>query len=226
VKREGDRDVWYVRATTDRLAAGRRKLRDALAEIVRRAAENGWVNKETTNRWLDKLRSGLTLREGWPKYEVGLVKGALAVRYTSISIKGIERETQRLRDMGLVEGRHFAVKKPKGGREGYVSILREGLERAAWLSVHGEGDRQRLAAEFVGYILQRAREEGSAVYEKALEIVERGREVGSLRLTDVRGAEVEVGGRRHVVDVLGGGAQSEEGRSGRTLLRITIAAEG
>jgi hypothetical protein len=75
VKREGDRDVWYVRATTDRLAAGRRKLRDALAEIVRKAVENGWVNKETTNRWLDKLRSGLTLREGWPKYEVGAGQG-------------------------------------------------------------------------------------------------------------------------------------------------------
>jgi hypothetical protein len=165
------------------------------------------------------------LKEGWPKYLVRLAEGALQVRYRSTDPEGIEREAQRLKAMGLVEGRHFAVKKPKGGREGYVSILREGLERAAWLSVHGEGERQRLAAEFVGYILQRAREEGSAVYEKALEIVERGREVGSLRLTDVRGAEVEVGGRRHVVDVLGGGAEPEEGRSGRTLLRITIAAE-
>jgi len=49
--------------------------------------------------------------------------------------------------------------------------------------------------------------------------------VGSLRLIDVRGVEVDVGDRRHVVDVLGGGAQPEEGRSGRTLLRITITAE-
>jgi len=114
---------------------------------------------------------------------------------------------------------------PGGGRKGYVLILREGLERAAWLSVHGSGERRRLAAEFVGYILERAKEEGSEVYEKAKEVVERGREVGSLSLADVRGAEVDVGGRRHVVDVLGGGAQSEEGRSGRTLLRITIAAE-
>ncbi|MFP3267944.1 MAG: hypothetical protein RXQ56_10895, partial [Thermoproteus sp.] len=109
--------------------------------------------------------------------------------------------------------------------EGYVSILKEGLERAAWLSVHGSGEQRRLAAEFIGYILERAKEEGSEVYEKAKEVVERGREVGSLSLADVRGAEVDVGGRRHVVDVLGGGAQSEEGRSGRTLLRITIAAE-
>jgi hypothetical protein len=39
--------------------------------------------------------------------------------------------------MGLVEGVHFTVKVPKGGEKGYVSILRKGLERAAWLSVHG-----------------------------------------------------------------------------------------
>jgi len=49
--------------------------------------------------------------------------------------------------------------------------------------------------------------------------------VDSLRLTDIRGAEVFVGGRRHVVTVLGGGAQTEGGRSGRTLLRIQITAE-
>jgi hypothetical protein len=225
VERVGGRGVWQVWATTDKLAAGHERLRGALADIVRRAVESGWVDAGRAERWLEKLEGGRVLKEGWPKYLVRLAEGALQVRYRSTDPEGIEREAQRLRDMGLVEGRHFAVKKPKGGREGYVSILREGLERAAWLSVHGEGDRQRLVAEFVGYILQRAREEGSAVYEKALEIVERGREVGSLRLTDVRGAEVEVGGRRHVVDVLGGGAQSEEGRSGRTLLRITIAAE-
>jgi hypothetical protein len=106
-----------------------------------------------------------------------------------------------------------------------VSILKDGLMRAAWLSIHGSGDRRKLAAEFVEYILQRAREEGGAVYEKAEEVMERGRTRGSLRLTDVRGAEVEVGGRRHVVDALGGGAQPERGRSGRTLLRIKITAE-
>ncbi len=106
-----------------------------------------------------------------------------------------------------------------------VSILREGLERAAWFSVHGEGDQQKLAAEFVGYILQRTREEGEEVYEKAEEVVDRGRAVGSLRLADVKGAEVDVGDRRHVVDVVGGGAQFDEGKGGRTLLRIKITAE-
>ncbi len=58
--------------------------------------------------------------------------------------------------MGLEEGKYFSVKMPEEGRYGYVSILREGLAYAAWLSVHGEGEPQRPAAEFVEYILQRA----------------------------------------------------------------------
>jgi hypothetical protein len=225
MRREDGKGEWYVRATTDRLAAGREELRGVLADIVREALAKGWVDAGKAERWLDKLERGLTLREGWPKYHVGLNEGALEVRYRSTNPGNIEREARRLRAMGLEEGRHFAVKMPEGGGEGYVSILKEGLERAAWLSVHGSEEQRRLAAEFIGYILERAKEEGSEVYEKAKEVVERGREVGSLSLADVRGAEVDVGGRRHVVDVLGGGAQSEEGRSGRTLLRITIAAE-
>ncbi len=226
VKKEGGEDVWRVWATTDRLAAGRRELRDAIAEIVRKAVESGWVNRETAERWLDKLRGGITLREGWPKYKVGLTGGgALEVKYRSTDPKGIEREARRLEAMGLEEGVHFTVKIPEGGREGHVSILREGLERAAWLSVHGSEGQRELAADFVEYILQRAREEGREVHEKAEEVVRRGREVGSLRLADVRGVEVDVGGRRHVVSVIGGGAGPERSNSGRTLLRIKITAE-
>jgi hypothetical protein len=225
VKSRGGRDVWYVEATINKLAAGRKELRDALADIIRKAVENGLVDAGRAGRWLEKLEGGITLREGWPKYEVGLAEGALVVRYSSINSGNIEREAQRLKAMGLEEGRHFTVKTPEGGRKGYVSILREGLMYAAWLSVHGSGERQRLAAEFVDLILKRAEKKGGAVYEKALEVVRRGREVGSLKLADVKGAEVFVGGRRHVVDVLGGGAQTERGRSGRALLRIKITAE-
>jgi hypothetical protein len=47
---------------------------------------------------------------------------------------------------------------------GRVSFLREGLERAAWLSVYGSGEQRRLAAEFVSYILQRAEKAGKEVY--------------------------------------------------------------
>jgi hypothetical protein len=113
---------------------------------------------------------------------------------------------------------------PEEGRYGYVSILKEGLGHAAWLSVHGSDKQRRLAAEFVEYILRRAREEGKEVYEKAVEIVEEGRARGSLRLEGFEGV-VEVGGREHVVKVIDGGAELEESWSGKKLMRIKITAE-
>jgi hypothetical protein len=165
------------------------------------------------------------LREGWPKYEVRLARsGALDIRYRSTSPNNIEQMAQRLKEVGLVGGRHFSVKMPEDGRYGYVSIRREGLAHAAWLSVHGEGERQRLAAEFVSYILQRAEEEGKDVYRQALEVVEEGKARDSLTL---RGFEkkVEVSGKEHVVKVISGGAEFGKGRSGKKLLRLRITAE-
>jgi hypothetical protein len=41
VKKVGSRDIWYVEATADMLAAGRGELRKAPTEIVKRAVENG-----------------------------------------------------------------------------------------------------------------------------------------------------------------------------------------
>jgi hypothetical protein len=224
VRKVGGRDEWYVKATTDMLAAGRKELRDALAKIVEAAVENGWVDAGKAGHWLEKLERGRVLREGWPKYLVRLKEGALMVRFGSTNPNSIVREAQRLREMGLEEGRHFTVKMPEEGRDGYVSMLMEGLKHAAWLSVHGSERQRELAAEFVEYILQRAREEGDAVYEKAKEIVKEGKERGSLRLEGFKG-RVEVGGSEHVVKVIGGGAEFEKSRSGKTLLRIRITAE-
>jgi hypothetical protein len=225
VKKVGDGNEWRVTATSNRLAAGRRELRDALAEIVKNAAENGWVNAGKAEQWLEKLEGGITLKEGWPRYEVGLTRsGALVVRFTSPNPHSIGREAQWSREMGLEEGVHFTVKMPEGGRDGYVSIYRKGLEHAAWLSVHGSERQRELAAEFVEYILQRAKEEGDDVYEKAREIIEEGMSRGSLRLEGFE-KRVEVGGREHVVKVIGGGAELKEKQDGKTLLRIKITAE-
>jgi len=224
VKRKGDEDIWRVRATTDMLAAGRKELRDALTEIVKKAVENGWVRADKTERWLEKLESGRMLKEGWPKYEVGLVEGALVVRFSSANSGSIEQEAQRFREMGLVEGVHFSVKMPKEGREGYVSILKEGLAYAARLSVYGKDEQQRsLAAAFVEYILQRAGDEGKDVYRKALEVVEEGRSRGSLKLEDFE-KKVEVNGKTYVVKVTGGEAVKED-KDGKMLLRIRITTE-
>jgi hypothetical protein len=140
-KKMSNREVWRIWATTDMLAAGRMELRDALVKIVEMAHSNGWVDEKKAERWLEKLKSGLTLMEGWPKYEMEHARsGALEVRYTSTSPDGIERERQRFRAMGLEEGVHFTVKMPEGGEKGYVNIRRKGLEHAAWLSVHGSGE--------------------------------------------------------------------------------------
>jgi len=223
VKREGVGDEWYVRATTDMLAAGRKELRDALANIVREAIARGWIDAGKAERWLKKLESGRVLREGWPKYEVRLEDGALVVRHETTNPDSIEREAKRLREMGLEEGRHFTVKMPEGSRDGYVYIRREGLEHAAWLSVYGSEDQRKLAAEFIEYILQRAKERGEDVRKKAEEIVKEGKERASLELEDFE-KEVEVNGKKYKVKVIGGEAV-EEDRGGRKLLRIRITAE-
>lgn len=224
VRKESGRDQWYVYAATDMLAAGRKELREALAEIVKAARNNGWVDADKAERWLEKLERGHVLMEGWPKYSVRLTSdGALMVRFGSTNPNSIEREKQRLRNMGLEEGKHFTVKMPEEGRDGYVSMLMEGLKHAAWLSVHGSGEQQKLAAEFVEYILQRAKEKGEKVYEKVLKVVEEGRARGSLKLEGFEGV-VEVDGKEHMAKVIGGGAVKEK-QVGKTLLRIRITAE-
>jgi hypothetical protein len=225
VKRKVDEEIWRVVATTDSLADGRKELRDAIAEIIMKVAKNDWVDEKKAERWLEKLEEGRVLKEGWPKYNVRLDHhGALEVRFGSPNPDSIERERQRLREMGLVEGRHFTVKMPEEDRGGYVLILKEGLKRAAWLSVHGSGEQQRWAAEFVEYILQRAWEAGREVYEKAKEIIEEGKARGSLTLKGFEN-KVEVNGREHIVKVIGGGAEHEERQGGRKLLKIWIIAE-
>jgi hypothetical protein len=223
VKKEGGRDGWRVVATTDKLVAGSEELRDVARKVIEEALTRGWIDARKAGRWLKKLEEGRVLKEGWPKYKVRLVEGALEVRFGSTDPDSIKREVQRLGKMGFEEGRHFTVK-IEGSGKGYVYIRREGLAYAAWLSVHGSGKQRELAAEFVEYILQRAREKGEDVYGKALEVVEEGKARGSLTLKGLE-RKVEVEGRRHVVKVIGGGAEFKRGRGGRKLLRIRITAE-
>ena len=155
--------------------------------------------------------------------------GSLVVRFASTNPDRIQQMAQRLEEMGLKRGDHFTVKMPDGGKAGYVSVLKDGLAYAAYLSIRGEGEQQReLARVFVELILQRARDacggaEPCAVYEKAEKIIEEGRAWGSIKLKDF-GKEVEVNGKTYVVKVIGGEAV-EEGEGVRKLLRIKITAE-
>ena len=226
VKKESGRNGWRVIAYTDKMAGGHEKLRKALAEIVRMAMENRWVDADKAERWLEKLERGRVLREGWPKYYVGLTSGgALLVKYETTNSGNLEREVQWLEKMGLKRGVHFSVKTPEGGKAGYVSILSEGLAYAAYLSVHGKDEQQRrLAADFVEYILERAEREGNDVHEKVKKIIEEGKAWGSLTLKGFV-KEFEVDGRKYVVKVIDGGAEIEESRGGKKFLRIRITAE-
>jgi hypothetical protein len=195
------------------------------AEIVREALARGWVDADKAERRLEKLEGDRVLMEGWPKYKVRQSgSGALEVKYQSTDPDSIQHEAQRLREMGLEEGRHFTVKMPEGGGMGYVRILREGLAYAARLSVYGSGRQRDLAARFVEHILRRAEEAGEEVYEKATKIIEEGRARGSLTLKGFE-KEVEVDDRRYVAKVIDGSAEFDEGRGGRKLLRIKITAE-
>jgi hypothetical protein len=150
--------------------------------------------------------------------------GAFEVKFSSTNPNSIAREAQRLREVGLEEGRHFTVKMPEGGEAGYVYIRREGLAYAAWLSVHGSEDQRKLAAEFVNYILQRAEKAGKEVYEKVKDIVEEGMSRGSLTLKGLE-KKVEVNGKEYVVKIIDGDSKLEERHGGRKLLKIWIIAE-
>jgi hypothetical protein len=223
--RRGDGgDEWRVYATIYRIAAGHEELRKVLADFVREAVKN----EKKAERWLEKLESGITLMEGWPRYSIVLKEdGALMIRFGSTNPDSIQREVQRLKEMGLKENIHFTVTTPdEGGGVGYVSILKEGLAYAAWLSVHGEDEEQRrLAAAFVELILRRAEEvdkKVKGVYEKVNKIIEEGMSRSSLELNFEKW--VEVNGKTYVVMVRGEEAV-EEGRDGRKLLRIKIKAE-
>jgi hypothetical protein len=224
VKKKEGKNVWYVKVSTDKLAAGREELRKAIAEIVRSAVKDDLVEAGKAERWLKKLEKGRVLMEGWPKYKVRLVKSALEIRFGSPNLDSIQQAAQRLREMGLEEGVHFTVKMPGEGRYGYVYILKEGLAYAAWLSVNSEGEQQKLAERFVELILRRAEEKGDAVSEKAQKIIEEGKAWGSQTLERFE-KKVEVGGKEHVVKVIGGGAKLEESWSDKKLLRLTITAE-
>jgi hypothetical protein len=61
--------------------------------------------------------------------------------------------------------------------------------------------------------------EGREAYEKAKEVVEEGRERGSMTLKGFE-KRVEVGGREHLVRVIDGDAELEESQGGKKLLRI------
>ncbi len=208
VKKVGGRDVWRVRAAIDMFAAGRVELRNAIAKIVRKAVENGWVDEKKAEGWLEKLEGGVVAWEG-KKFEVRLVEGALAVSFSSTSRKSVEEVADTFKAVGLEEGVHFAVRW-SGGR-GRVYLLAEGVRRLAWISIHSEGEQRRRAAEFLKFLEAKARAKGEEVFRKLETLLEEGRSRGALRL---------VGLEKDGVKVLGVEAEERDDK-----LYVTIKAE-
>ena len=190
VKRKEDgRGEWRVEATTDMLAAGREELRKALAEIVKTARGNGWVDEKKARRWLEKLEKGVATWEG-KKFSIRLVEGALEVRFNPTSRESVEKMAREFKAMGLKEGVHFTVKW-SGGR-GRVSLLAEGVRRLAWVSVHGEEGQRQRAAEFLKFLEAKARAKGGEVLRKLEALVEEGKSRGALRLVGLERDGVKV----------------------------------
>ncbi len=208
VKRKGDEDVWYVVATTNKLAAGRGELREALAEIVKTARDSGWVDEKKARRWLEKLGRGVVAWEG-KKFEMRLARGAFVVRFRSTSRESLEEVAREFKAMGLKEGVHFAVR--WSGERGRVYQLTEGVRRLKWVSTHGEEGQRRRAAEFLKFLEEKAKAKSAEVLRKLEALLEEGRCRGALRL---------VGLEKDGVKVLGMETEEEDDK-----LYVTLGAE-
>ncbi|MFZ8839295.1 MAG: PaRep2b protein [Pyrobaculum sp.] len=189
VKKVGSEDVWQVRTTTDKLAAGREELRKALAEIVKTARDNDWVDEKKAEHWLEKLEKGMAAWEE-KKFMVRLVEGALVVRFSSTSRESLEEATEEFKAMGLVEGVHFTVR--WGGRRGRVYLPAEGVRRLAWVSIHGEEEQKQRAEGFLKFLEARAGAKGGKVLRKLEALLEEGRGRGVLRLVGLERDGVKV----------------------------------
>ena len=189
VKRKGDEDVWYVEATTDKLAAGRKELRDAVRKVVEEALKEGGVDEKKARCWLEKLEKGMAVWEG-KKFEMRLVEGALVVSFSSADRKSVDDVAREFKAMGLVEGVHFTVR--WSGRRGRVYLLTEGVRRLKWVSIHGEEGQKQRAAEFLKFLEARAGAKGGKVLRKLEALVEEGRGRGVLRLVGLERDGVKV----------------------------------
>ncbi len=189
VKKEGGKDVWYIKATTDMLAAGRKELRDAVRKVVEETLKEGWVDEKKARRWLEKLEKGMAAWEE-KKFEMRHASGTLIVRFSSTSRESLEEVAGEFKTVGLVEGVHFTVR--WGGGRGRVYLLAEGVRRLAWISVHGEEGQRRRAAEFLKFLEEKARAKGGEVLIKLEALVEEGKGRGALRLVGLEKDGVKV----------------------------------
>jgi hypothetical protein len=178
-----NREKWYIKASIDKLAAARKELREAIAQVVRQAEEAGLLSREKAQSWLQKL---LRMR-----FSALLdSRGALRVMYKSTSPLAVEYAAERLQRLGLRPGVHYRAKKPQGGRRGWVAITPEGLRHLAYLAAQAQDEQIRTEAT---QLLQQVKEAAEGETRRRLEEeIEAGRSRGAAKLTGLKIGDVAI----------------------------------
>jgi hypothetical protein len=178
-----NREKWYIKASIDKLAAARKELREAIAQVVRQAEEAGLLSREKAQSWLQKL---LRMR-----FSALLdSRGALRVMYKSTSPLAVEYAAERLQRLGLRPGVHYRAKKPQGGGRGWVTITPEGLRHLAYLAAQAQDEQIRAETT---QLLQQVKEAAEGEARRRLEEeIEAGRSRGAAKLTGLKIGDVAI----------------------------------
>ena len=202
VRKEGNRDVWYIQAYTDQLAEGNEELRKGLVKAVEGALRRGLIDDEKAKRWIEKFEKGVSTWRGY-KFKIGLSGGALQVKFQSTNPENIRKLKQELESLGLREGEHFTFKWSEDEKIGYIYIAREGIIELAYIAKHGTDEAQRLgAASQIEHLRIKAELAGKEVLVKLEELVREGESRRSLHAEGLKTiVEIEWKGRHVEVSV-------------------------
>jgi hypothetical protein len=202
VRKEGNRDVWYIQAYTDQLAEGNEELRKGLVKAVEGALRRGLIDEEKAKRWIEKFEKGASTWRGY-KFKIGLSGGALQVKFQSTNPENIRKLKQELESLGLREGEHFTVKWPEDEKIGYIYIAREGIIELAYITKYGADEAQRLGAvSLIEHLRIKAELAGKEVLVKLEELVREGESRRSLHAEGLKTiVEIEWKGRHVEVPV-------------------------
>ena len=202
VRKEGNRDVWYIQAYTDQLAEGNEELRKGLVKAVEGALRRGLIDDEKAKRWIEKFEKGVSTWRGY-KFKIGLSGGALQVKFQSTNPENIRKLKQELESLGLREGEHFTVKWSEDEKIGYIYIAREGIIELAYIAKYGTDEAQRLgAASLIEHLRIKAELASKEVLVKLGELVREGESRRSLHAERLKTiVEIEWKGRHVEVSV-------------------------
>jgi PAS domain-containing protein len=202
VRKEGNRDVWYIQAYTDQLAEGNEELRKGLVKAVEGALRRGLIDEEKAKRWIEKFEKGVSTWRGY-KFKIGLSGGALQVKFQSTNPENIRKLKQELESLGLRECEHFTVKWSEDEKIGYIYIAREGIIELAYIAKYGADEAQRLgAASLIEHLRIKAELAGKEVLVKLEELIREGESRRSLRAEGLKTiVEIEWKGRHVEVPV-------------------------